>query len=585
MRSTVCFLALSFTALGIAATDTPPPSDQQVRDSVLKSVRLLQSVQSQWKQDCFSCHHQMLPVMALQAAREAGVPVDESVASKTDERTFMPAASVDTAVQDSFLIDPALSTGSFLVAAHSAGVELALPLQIQAYRLGRHQRQDGHWTTFDARPPSSYSFFTSTAIAARALSLSSHPSTASERDESLRRASQWLESHQPHSTEDSAFRLMGLVWTGANQEARRRASADLMGRQNEDGGWGQLPGEPSDAYATGLAMSALNTGHEVAAVRAAKRNGVSYLLRTQKGDGSWHVATRLHTQAPISPPYFESGFPYSRDQFISCAATAWAVSALSQWLPRAANPQRRDPVLSARPRGQATWMETAFFGTTSELAKALDSGLDVNSRTPEGTSLLMFAAHDPAKVKLLLARGADAKARSKSGYDALLVASLYQGNKESVEALLDAGLPANPPPGVRFYAKPLVHAAIAGDASMVDLLIRRGAKPRAFMSLAGIARFRPIDAAAQFEHFDVLDVLLRNGVSIDEIDDNKMTQLSWAALMHRPQTVRYLISHGANVNYRDKFNHTPQMHALTVKYAPEETLKALKDKPSLPAAQ
>jgi len=53
--------------------------------------------------------------------------------------------------------------------------------------------------------------------------------------------------------------------------------------------------------------------------------GVKYLLRTQAGDGSWHVKSRsIWVQ-----PYFDSGFPYGPDQWISAAGTAWATMALS----------------------------------------------------------------------------------------------------------------------------------------------------------------------------------------------------------------------------------------------------------------
>ena len=45
------------------------------------------------------------------------------------------------------------------------------------------------------------------------------------------------------------------------------------------------------------------------------------LLRTQCDDGSWYVQTRSW---PFQP-YFESKFPYGRDQWISAPATAWAV--------------------------------------------------------------------------------------------------------------------------------------------------------------------------------------------------------------------------------------------------------------------
>jgi hypothetical protein len=48
-------------------------------------------------------------------------------------------------------------------------------------------------------------------------------------------------------------------------------------------------------------------------------------MNSQCEDGSWYVRSRA---MPVQP-YFESGFPHGRDQFISAAATNWAVMALT----------------------------------------------------------------------------------------------------------------------------------------------------------------------------------------------------------------------------------------------------------------
>jgi len=52
---------------------------------------------------------------------------------------------------------------------------------------------------------------------------------------------------------------------------------------------------------------------------------VNYLVATQAADGSWHVKSR----AVKLQPYFQSGFPYEHDQWISNTATAWAAAALA----------------------------------------------------------------------------------------------------------------------------------------------------------------------------------------------------------------------------------------------------------------
>jgi N-acyl-D-amino-acid deacylase len=99
--------------------------------------------------------------------------------------------------------------------------------------------------------------------------------------------------------------------------------------QRADGGWGQIPPLSSDAYATGQALVALRESAIAAPGDAPYRRGVRYLLDTQMEDGSWLVRTR----SPSFQPYFDSDFPYGFDQFISAAASNWAVMAL---LPAAA---------------------------------------------------------------------------------------------------------------------------------------------------------------------------------------------------------------------------------------------------------
>jgi len=101
----------------------------------------------------------------------------------------------------------------------------------------------------------------------------------------------------------------------------------LAALQHTDGGWAQLPTLGSDAYATGLALHALYVSGAASDTQR-YQDGASYLLRTQLDDGTWHVRSRgFGFQA-----YFETGFPHGRDQFISSAATAYAVMALAHSL-------------------------------------------------------------------------------------------------------------------------------------------------------------------------------------------------------------------------------------------------------------
>jgi Squalene-hopene cyclase N-terminal domain len=185
---------------------------------------------------------------------------------------------------------------------------------------GKHNIK-GHWNSYSHRPPLEDSKFTATAITIRALRLFAPPGRRKEMDERIRRATRWLAQADPRSTEESSMRLFGLAWGRGDQADIARAKAELLRQQRADGGWAQITTRQSDAYATGQVLVALNQAGGLPSRDPRYRRGVAFLLDTQKADGSWLVETR-RTRAP-GLPYFETGFPHGKHQFISCAATAW----------------------------------------------------------------------------------------------------------------------------------------------------------------------------------------------------------------------------------------------------------------------
>jgi squalene cyclase len=122
------------------------------------------------------------------------------------------------------------------------------------------------------------------------------------------------------------MKVMGLTWAKGDAEAIQAAAKQLLGEQRADGGWAQLPTLASDAYATGEALMALHDAGILSTRDRAWKRGIEYLLRTQQADGTWHVKSRSY---PFQP-YFESGYPYGPDQWISVAGASWATMALLQ---------------------------------------------------------------------------------------------------------------------------------------------------------------------------------------------------------------------------------------------------------------
>ena len=292
--------------------------------------------------------------------------------------------------------------GLSLIAAHEAGLGPNLSFAASAEFIASSQRPDGSWVTIDDRPPQAHSLFTTTAVCARAIDYYLPVELKVEKEARLRRARNWLLRTQPRTTEDKAFHLLGLRWTGADERARKKAARQLIADQRDDGGWGQLPGLASDAYATGEVLEALREGIGMPAGDTVYKRGVLFLLKTQKPDGSWMVKSRLHPPASVSPPYFETEFPYQHDQFISIMGTSWAASALLNSIPPQATARSRQGSSSHAIAVQPEWVRTALIGTVTDLKRQLDGGMKPNAKTAEGTTALMLAARDLEKVRLLV---------------------------------------------------------------------------------------------------------------------------------------------------------------------------------------
>jgi ankyrin repeat protein len=388
------------------------------------------------------------------------------------------------------------------------------------------------------------------------------------------RAMQWLFSEPPASTEDSTFRLFGIYWGGGNAVECAGAAKDLIALQRADGGWGELPHLASDAYSTGEALVALSQAGGIATTDPAWQKGLQYLLSTQHPDGSWHVASRQVSPAAVSPPYFESGFPYRHDQYISTAATSWAAMALMMALPKAVSPvAHQPPAIAAAPA--EPWAQTALFGTAKDLKVLLNRGLDPNSKTAEGTTLLMMSANDPKKIELLISQGAEIRTPAKSGFTALMVATTYRGTSRSVKALIDHGAEVNPPKGVEFEASPLALAAMAGDEDVVSLLLGQGANPNRPMQVIGMFSTTPLVAAVQFGNPEAALALLKAKADVRAKDPDGMTALHWATLGHHPEVIKELIQVGADVNAVDRFGYTALAYASTVDFGDAASVSAL----------
>jgi ankyrin repeat protein len=552
---------------------------ERVREAATRALVAIQKAQAPWyttnKQVCASCHHQYQPALAYRVARDHGVPLDETIA-RADATKAFDFSDVDKAVQYSYVIEPAVDDAYRMVAANAAGVKQNLGAAIYARLLISRQNVQGDWDGFHQRPPSSYSRVTMAALGLRAVQLYHHASQKAQADAAVARARTFLEGRTTRETEERSYQLLGLRWAGAARTSLQKLARDLKAAQRPDGGWNSVNGRDSDAYSTAQALVALRDGGGVAIIDSSYQRGVEFLLKTQRADGSWHVTSRLHPPAPVSPPYFDAGYPSGHDQFLSMQGASWAVMAFSYAL-EPARPVEPPALPGTEPAGVEPWVETMIFGTRDEVRKLLDGGLDPNAATKSGgTTALMMAAPDVEKMALLLDRGADVNARANTRYSALMVAAQYQEGDAAINLLLDRGAQvATPATAPVFNANPFFLASYAGNAKSLKRLLAAGGKLDEAMIAIGTSRTTPMLGAFKFGDTEVARTLLDLGAPIDFADGNGITMLGRAALNNDLEMARLLIERGANVNVVDKQGMTPLLWASNIDFGDSAMVELL----------
>jgi ankyrin repeat protein len=308
------------------------PDRSTTRDTakaVERSIALLQrsSVEFFKQSGCVGCHHQDVTAFAVRAARTAGIPLDEAVAR---ERVNVMKSSLGSAqeLQLQGVVEDINIQTNHLAGLWASGYSPDIVTDAAVVSVVAGQYTDGHWQRYvgAVRSPTGESNIVWTAEAVLALQRYGIPARVAEFQERVTRAAGWLQKVTPHNTYQHALQLLALSAAGAGKDAVKKVADSLLAQQRSDGGWAGNRNLGSDAHSTGVALHALRDTGFVSAAGLAHRRGVQYLLSTQYPDGSWYVRSR----AAGFQPYFQSGFPFEHDQWISAAATGWAVEALAR---------------------------------------------------------------------------------------------------------------------------------------------------------------------------------------------------------------------------------------------------------------
>jgi Squalene-hopene cyclase N-terminal domain len=323
------WIAIFLVAVGPAgacAQDLTDAKSAGVGAAIERGLKFLVKDSLAWKMEhkCASCHHAALTTWAMREAKQRGHAVDEPVLA---ELTKWLAESGDgkTGVARPKGIPKALNAKAVwfalaLGADREPDVVSQKGLKVLVKTMMSDQIDNGSWASWPETRPPIFGNSDDSMTALATLALTSAIAAGDEEAKLVRdKGVKWLaETKTDDDPQSVAMRLVLWKKLGRPAEDWRPLVRRIMERQNADGGWSQAKDMASDAWATGQALYALAHAG-IKPTEPAITRGHAFLIKTQRGDGSWPMTSR-----PIPP----QGKGATSLIPITGAGSSWAVLGL-----------------------------------------------------------------------------------------------------------------------------------------------------------------------------------------------------------------------------------------------------------------
>jgi len=341
MRSFSLLILFTLVA-GIAQADDQAAA---VKTSIDKGLTFLTKDSLTWKTErkCSSCHQIPMALWSLNEAKKLGYAVDEKAVTELMEwvlaaddpgKIFPKAAPQDPKAKpeeqkpDDAKPEPPKETfvnqtPLMLALAFEAGDAKDDPgregLKKMLASVVKDQRPDGTWGVMYVWEPYGGKPDALTNLALLSLASPNAPDLGEPAKAAQAKGLAWLASAKADETlQGSALKL--LLWRRLGKPAAEQEPLvkQIVGWQNEDGGWAQNKELKSDSYSTGQALYSLaEAGFPMNDPAIAKAQ--AFLVKSQQENGSWTMTSR-----PGGP----GGKSAKNSAPIGYAGTAWAVMGL-----------------------------------------------------------------------------------------------------------------------------------------------------------------------------------------------------------------------------------------------------------------
>ena len=238
---------------------------------------------------CVSCHQVPFMLWSLSAAQAAGFDVDEGKLTRWQRWSIDPVNFVQPDQKADIKIAETLASNiDTMNALLLAGDADAEPTWRQSFvdALIENQQDDATWRACGQLPAQKRPGAETTRVTTlwTLLALAREQQRPREFERAIESVDQ---GEDAVSTEWWVARL--LLASELEEPSVERYRQALWQRQRDDGGWGWLSDEPSDALATGMAIYALSSTNRSGEPDQRLQRAANFLTMTQQPDGSWEV--------------------------------------------------------------------------------------------------------------------------------------------------------------------------------------------------------------------------------------------------------------------------------------------------------
>lgn len=296
MNDRLIFLLLHVVVFSQCAA-AAEPDISNVRAIVDRALPYIQSGGMEWRteQKCASCHRTTFTTWALNRAAESGLAVDVDAVRdwnvwSRDWINHVAEKRRDAAKRDETLLAENDSVGQLLMGRPLS--EKSDDAWVVEYRdfLLKSQNADGSWKAGGQLPLQKRPQRETQEVSTMWALVTLHDSGAADDviQLAVSKGTKWLgRKTQAKSIEWWATRLL-LQRASGSADASEQPRETILSHQNDDGGWGWLIKDKSDALGTGIALYALAKDSAAVDEREISK-ALAFLRRTQDQDGSWSV--------------------------------------------------------------------------------------------------------------------------------------------------------------------------------------------------------------------------------------------------------------------------------------------------------